>query len=408
MNAPAIPTHVPSELVYTWDHYNDPDLLREPHAAYDKLRERYRIFFSPLNEGFWAITQYDDAYEALRRTDLWSSKYLAIPALENFLMPINLDPPNHTKYRRLISHPFLAPRVKELGSSIRVIAQELIGDIVGRNECEFMDEVGRPLPAMIFSRILGTPPDQWRQFAEWNYAIFHVDDMKARAAATGAVTDYLRHLVAQRADHPSDDLLSLLLTTEVDGERLTEDELLSFAVLLFMAGVDTISGALSFIFAFLARSPDHRSQLIDEPELIRPAVEEMLRCRSHVQLSRTATGDFEFAGVQIKQGDRLLIPLVSANRDDAAFLDAARIDFLRTPNKHIAFGTGPHKCVGDHLTREVIVILLEEWHRRFPGYEIDDAAPLSHHGGGLVGLNTLPLLLHSDTHRLGGHRDARN
>jgi len=390
-----IPDHVPDALVAEWDHYNDPRLLRDPHRAYGDLRARHRIFFSPLNGGFWVITRYEDIFDALRRTDLWSSKYLAIPARDNFLMPINLDPPDHTKYRRLVIQAFTPSRIRALEDSIRESARTTVTERAEHDTCEFMNEVARPYPATIFSRILGTPGDQWPRFMNWNHTILHVGDMNARADATSAVTEYLRELIAQRAADPQHDLLSSLLTVEVDGERLTEQELLSFAVLLFMAGLDTVSGALGFIFGFLAQSPDHRRQLVNEPELVRPAVEELIRYSSNVQLSRTATTDFQFAGVQIKAGDRLMLPLISANRDDRAFPDPDRVDFRRTPNRHIAFATGPHLCLGAHLARHEIAILLEEWHRQIPDYQLPAGHVLAHHGGGLVNLNELPLQLGS-------------
>jgi cytochrome P450 len=367
-------------------------MKREAAGAYSDLRENYRVFFSPLYGGFWVFTRYEDIKEALQHPELWSSRHSAIPTREMSLPPLTSDPPQHTVYRRLINPAFTPFKVEERASSIRELARQLISGIAS-TEFDFLDEFARPYPSIIFTEIFGLPSDEWRRLMNWDEVILHSDDFGARAQATADVRAYMRERVADRTRAPRDDLLSQLIASIVDSKPLPEDELLTMSVMLFLAGLDTVTSHMGSFIHFLATHPDHRQQIVDDPKIIPGAVEELLRFFSQSNPCRTAACDFEFAGVQIREGDRLLIVLGSAGRDGEEFEGASSVDFTRPNNRHIAFGAGPHRCAGLHLARFELVIALEEWHARFPEYELAPGYAPDYFLGGVMGLQALPLVV---------------
>lgn len=390
----AFPDYVPPGLRCPWDHYRDPALVRDPIGCYDDLRSRYRVFFSQLYDGFWVFTRYDDILRTLQNPELWSSMYTSIPARTNQLLPINLDPPDHARYRRLLNLAFSPRSALALEAEMRAVTCELLDELDGSSEFDFIDAFAKPFPSAIFTSLLGLPVDEWRRLMDWNNEIIHTGDVTARQRATAEVTEYLAQLIGARRERRRGDLLSELLDAEIDGHRLSQDELLSFAVLLFMAGLDTVTAALGFIFAYLADHPGDRALIVAEPDLIPGAVEELLRLHSMVQTSRTATADCEIAGARVRQGDRVLLPLATAGRDPLAFPNVDRADFRRQPNRHLAFGAGPHRCLGSHLARVELRVALEEWHRRYPDYRPVPGVR-SAHGGGVAGLDSLRLTVAS-------------
>jgi cytochrome P450 len=386
-----VPAHVPEALVYEWDHFAQPEIRDDPIGAYEHLHERGRMLFSPLNGGFWFLTNYADIHEALQRPDLWSSKYTSVPARDSRLLPLSLDAPDHAKYRRLINPAFAPGRMAELEGKMRDLCRSLIEPIKHQSEFDFLEVFARPFPSTIFTQMFGLPSEEWPRFGRWAHLTIQIGDIAARDRATIEVEDYLKDLVAERMSVRSDDMLSFLLDVEIEGDRLTEEDVLAFSLLLFMAGLDTVTASLGFFFKFLAEHPLHREQIIDDPSVIPGAVEELLRYHSNIVLARTATGDFTFAGAPVKEGDRLAVVLAPSGRDPQAFPNAGTVDFRREPNRHLAFSAGPHRCVGSHLARHELRVALEEWHRAIPNYAIAPGTKLSYHGAGVMGLEALPM-----------------
>jgi cytochrome P450 len=395
-----VPDHVPADLVRPLDHWNGVDYLANPLGFWDDLRDATRVFWSPLHGGFWCLTRYEDIHEAFQRADLFSSMLTNIPGREVKLLPISLDPPEHTPYRQVLNKPFAPTRIGKLEQHIRDRCNELLDALAGKDECEFIAEFGKALPTQIFLEMLGLPPEELDRFLEWNHVILHVqggeDGLARQRHANEELAAYLAELVAQRRDDPRDDLVGVLLTAHMDGAPLPEQDVLGFLHLLFMAGLDTVTSALGWCWQFLAEHPAHRQQILDDPSLIPAAVEELLRYHSFVEDSRTVTQDIDFAGVHMKAGDRIMLPTSTASRDEAQFADALVVDFHRQPNRHIAFAAGPHRCVGSHLARTELIIAMEEWHKRIPHYRIAAGKPMNAHGGGVIGLDELYLVLRRD------------
>lgn len=386
-----VPDHVPADLVHEFDHWNGEEFCRNPMAAWDGLREPFRVFWSPLHGGFWCLTRYEDIHEAFRRADLFSSRITNIPGREVRLLPISMDPPDHTKYRRPLNVPLSPTSVGELEGQIRATANLLIDDVLAKGECDLVEAFANPLPVTIFLKLLGLSEDQLEMFLDWNYTILHVhgdpEAAERQRVANVELAAYLDKLIVKRRSEPGEDLVSWMISSRIDGEPIPHDEIRAFCHLLFMAGLDTVTSAISWLWLYLAEHPERRHEIVEDPSLIPSAIEELLRLHSFVTDSRTLTADAEFAGVHMKEGDRIMLPTASAGRDETQFPNAMEVDFHRDPNRHIAFANGPHRCVGSHLARLELIVAMQEWHRRIPDYRVTEGTTITFHGGALSAPN---------------------
>lgn len=389
----------------------DPDLLADPFGCLDTLRSQHRAVYNTqphagsLGEAgpnaAWMLLRYEDIHEAFQGYDTFSSEGCLDPAdgqPRSFppLIPEELDPPEHAKYRQLLNPLFTPGRVRELEPSIRTHCVSLIEGFAARGHCDLVGDFARRYPTIIFMRLMGLPVDDADTFLDWADALMHSTpetdpDGAKRMSAAMDVFGYLGELLEARRNEPHDDIVSYLLTCEVDGKELEPHELLQMAFLLYMAGLDTVAGALGYMFSHLAEHPEHRQEIIQDTDRIPAAVEEFLRAYSIVTPVRVVTRDIEFAGCPMRKGDRVLLPTFSANRDEDEFASGQEVVLDRTVNRHMAFGAGPHRCVGSHLARSELRIALEEWHRRIPEYHLDDPTRLRQHVAGVAGFDSLPL-----------------
>jgi cytochrome P450 len=399
-----------------WRYSDNPELVAAPWETWDGLREESRAFVSSEaaeDWNVWTLLRYDDVREALRTPELFSSRSVVhvyegpklIDAAEadaiRGMIPEELDPPEHTKYRQLLTPLFAPQRIDELEPMIRAWCIELIERFVPRGECDLNREFARQFPTMIFLRLMGEPATGAANFLEEvNDRIRGVMDMgmglsEAQAMTGGymmAMMEYMNTVLDERRIQRQDDIVSYLLDIEVDGRPLDDDELRQVCGLLFAAGLDTVAGQLGFMFHHLAAHPEHRRIVTEQPERIPSFVEETLRMYSIVTTNRIVTRDVEFAGCPMKAGDRVLLAIPAADRDPNEFPDAGVFDMDRPVNRHIAFATGPHRCLGSHLARLELQIAVEEWHRRIPEYAVADDAQVEFHVGGVAGVDNLPLV----------------
>jgi cytochrome P450 len=273
--------------------------------------------------------------------------------------------------------------MEELAPAIRIQAKALIDGFESRGGCEFDSEFAVPLPCGAFLSLLGLPLSDLADFLEIKDDIIRpgkrqglpylpIEEGKAvRAAAGRRLYAYFETVIDDRTPRPRGDLLSSLVHAEIDGEKLTRDEILDICFLLLIAGLDTVTATLGCSIAYLASHPEQRQRLVRDPSLIPGAVEELLRWETPVvAVPRIATQDLTLRGVEIKQGAVVTFLLGAANTDAAHFKDANEVDFARERNIHLAFGSGPHRCLGSHLARMEMRVALEEWHRRIPDYAI--------------------------------------
>jgi cytochrome P450 len=383
-----------------FDLRSNPDLWSDPWGSWDPLREAHPFFLASGGpDRIWVATRYDAIHEALQHPELFSSRsvtpYEAVDA--HRWIPEELDPPEHTAYRQLLT-PFFTPgKVKEMTPRIRSWCVELIDGFAGDGHCELIGQFARRYPTYIFMGIMGLPEQEADMLLDWADRLLHTSgaddpDGSIRGGAAVTISEYLTSLIAARRAEPRDDLVTFLTQAEIDGAPIPEQELLEACFLLYMGGLDTVAGELGCFFRHLAEHPEHRAQLVSEPALVPAAVEEMLRYYSIVMTGRVVTTDVEFHGCPMRAGDRLQMPLASAGRDQREFPGESEVDFQREINRHMAFGAGPHRCLGSHLARAELAIALEEWHTRIPSYRLADPDTIRVHAGGVAGYDRLDLV----------------
>ena len=291
------------------------------------------------------------------------------PDPQYLLVPEMLDPPEHTAWRQLLA-PWFSPRaIEKMAVGVRRRCVELIEPIATRDGCDFHNEFAYRYPTSIFMELMGLPEEDLPRFQRWNDEIHHlpfdVDPQRERAlAAQNEVKAYFADLMAARRAQPETDLLTAAMSWRIGGEPVPLDDLLSMYLLMFQAGMDTVSSQLAYMFWHLATHPDDRRAITTNPAIIPSAVEEFLRFYAFVAPSRKVTRDVEYAECPMRKGDMVFVPLCGATRDPEMFEDAETFRMGRAVNNHIAFGAGPHRCLGSHLARMELRFALEEWHAR--------------------------------------------
>jgi cytochrome P450 len=343
--------------------------------------------------------------EVLRHPGLYSSR-MQEGRLGNVrpLIPIEIDPPDQKKFRKILDPLFAPQRMNLLEPRVALLVDELIDGFVDEPEIDFAKQFSVPFPSQVFLTLLGLPLDDLPRFLEMKDGIirpFHVlgkpmndPEVTAYQASMGsAIYEYFDHVLDEREQERKDDLLSHFLDAEVDGKRLTREEILDTCFLFLIAGLDTVSASLDCFFAYLAEHPDARAKLVEDPTISPRVVEELLRWETPVMLvSRVAAQDTELGGCPISAGDEVFMFLGSANTDEAAFPDPDVIRWDREVNRHLAFGGGIHRCLGSHLARLELRVALREWHARIPHYRIKPGAELAYTVG-VRSVDTFPMVL---------------
>jgi cytochrome P450 len=365
------------------------------HGLIDELREQYSAFRAEY--GFWVLTRHDAIVAAFQDPELFSSHAITVtdPDPAYRWIPEMLDPPEHTTWRRLLRPLFTPKRAAQLQDKIVRRCRDLIDGLAPKGSCDFVEDFARVYPATIFLELMGLPAERLTEFLQWEYAILHQPVAKGRAdtraQAIGQVVGCFTELIKDRRREPRDDIVSQALTFELDERPVTDEELLGLCVLLFLAGLDTVAAAASYAFWHLARHEDDRARIAADDGIIPAAVEELLRAYAIVLPARKVTRDVVHQGCPMKAGDMVMLPIPAATRDPRSFHKPDLVDFDRYPNNHLAFGVGPHRCLGAHLARLELQVALREWHARIPDYGIPAGASVREHAGQVLGLDALPL-----------------
>jgi cholest-4-en-3-one 26-monooxygenase len=355
-----------------------------PHEYLTYLRRHDPVHWQAEanGPGFWAVTKYDDCVTVNRDFERFSSQRKGTMPFEltddeiaqQGLMMLNMDPPLHTRYRRLVNKGFTPRMVRDLEESIHRTADRIIDTVCEKGEADFVTEISAELPLQVIAELLGVPHDERHNMFDWSNRMVGSEDPEYGITAEDALQaamelyGYASELFAKKRIDPHGDLMSALTQVELDGERLSDMELELFFLLLTVAGNETtrnlMSGALHAFFQF----PDQWQRLVADPSLVTPATEEMLRFVTPVMnFRRTATSDLELRGTALKEGDKVVFFHTSANRDEDLFDDSQTFDIARDPNPHIAFGGGgPHFCLGANLARMEIRVMFEHLANRLP------------------------------------------
>jgi cytochrome P450 len=359
--------------------------LSAPQGNYRDLIERGG-YLAPM-EGMGLSFSRANTEHVLRHHETFSSRVEMHLGNVRPLIPLNVDPPEHSKYRKLLDPLFAPRRMDEQEDDITRRVNGFIDTFIDRGECNFTEEFAEPFPSSVFLGLCGLPEDQLRMFLDLRDGILHtekvdpdalfdIDRRKSVQDATGArIYEYFAELIDQRSAQPTDDMVSRFLAAEVGGDKLTKEDILDILFLFLIAGLDTVSDSLTCFYAFLATHPEHRRQIVDDPSVIPSAVEELLRWESPVPagVPRVANEDTVLpSGQNVPAGTAIVVSYGASNVDPAAFDDPFDVRFDRVSNPHIAFGGGVHRCLGSHLARRELRITLREWHKRIPEYRIKD------------------------------------
>lgn len=350
----------------------------DPFPAYARLRESPRLHWCDT-PGFWAVSRHEDVVAVSRDTTAFcSSRGTLLSDLERPIMPrqsiLYIDPPEHGKYRKLVQPAFSPGRLRALEVWIRNKTRELLDAFPQDAPVEFVEDFAVQLPILVIAEMLGVPGSDLEQFKKWSDAAIEAasDGSQESMAMAGELLVYFSAALAERRANPGPDILSTLVTSEIDGERLDEFDLLMFCMTLLVAGNETTRNLLSQGVLALAQNPDQLARLVAEPALVPRAVEEMLRFGSPIlAFMRTALRDVEVRGTQVREGDRLLMLYAAANRDPGVFgADAERFRVDRDASGHVAFGFGEHFCLGAALARMEARISFEEMFARWRSIEL--------------------------------------
>jgi len=356
--------------------------LEAPQARYVEIIGSHGVVTMP---GVAVSFARESTDYVLRHHEQFSSRFDLGLGNVRPLIPLNVDPPMHSKYRKLLD-PLFAPKrmdAQEAGIARRV--NGFIDAFIDRGECNFSEEFAELFPSSVFLGLMGLPEEEIRMFLHMRDGVLHAEkwdpnarfDPDARQAvmnrAGAEIYEYFGNLIDHRVRNPADDIITRFLETEIDGEKLSREDILDICFLFLIAGLDTVSDTLTCSYAFLATHPDHRQLIVDDPAIIPTAVEELLRWESPVPsgVPRLATCPVDLpGGVHVDEGTAVMPSYGAANVDPSVFDDPLEVRFDRTANPHIAFGGGVHRCLGSHLARRELRATLREWHRRIPVYRL--------------------------------------
>ena len=368
----------------------DPEMAAHPQPVFKLMRDDMPVMEMEMGSGRGVLlTRKVEIDEALRHPEIFSSNMDAVD-LKNKrpMIPLQIDPPEHKKFRKLLD-PLFAPRkMALLDDEVSALVNQLIDGFIDRGEVDFAKEFSIPFPSQVFLTLLGLPLDELDRFLVMKDGIIRPDHVIGKPYGSRAVHDYQQkvadsvyeyfdEILDEREAERRSDLLSHFLDAEVEGDRLSREDILDICFLFLIAGLDTVTATLDCMFSFLAQHPEHRRQLVENPDIIPNAIEELLRWETPVMMvSRVAVEDTELSGCPVHKGDHAIVVIGSANTDEAEFPDAHEVRFDREVNRHIAFGGGVHRCLGSHLARLELRVALREWHKRIPDYEIEPGTEL--------------------------------
>ena len=373
----------------------------DPFPHYDWMREHAPVFWDEQSR-LWAITRHADVMQLSKRPEVFCSRHSSRPDAPAIPSMINLDDPAHRQRRALVSKGFTPRRVQDHEPRIRAICTDLIERARARGRFDFVRDVAAPLPMIVIGDLLGVEPADHDKLLRWSddlicglSATAPIEALLTAGAAFEEYAAYHRHVVADRRAKPrGDDVMSILVHAEIDGEQLDDDALLQESLLILVGGDETTRHVISGGMHALLRQPAQLAELSRTPAGVPRAVEEMLRWVSPIQnMNRTATQDIALHGETIRSGDKVLLLYPAANRDPAVFRDPHRFDAQRDPNPHVAFGGyGAHFCLGASLARLELRVMFEEIVQRLPTLRLaDDAPPPLRPSNFIVGIEALPV-----------------
>jgi cytochrome P450 len=383
---------------------HDPAFVRDPDAAYGELRTKCPVTRSLLYGKFWLLSRYEDVEAAALDWKTYTSGVVGVTAIPVITprtepqLPIEIDPPLHSRYRALMAPAFARDRIEQMRPRLTAFAHELIDAILARPRDELVDLVSAyamPLAIGTLAIFTDLPREDAGRWSGWIGRMFDMKDREGGKRAAAEFGTYIDRLIASRRAEPTDDFVSKLIASEVEGHRLTDKEIHSFLTVTFGAGFETTHDAMSVTLHHLGEHPEQIARLRREPDLVTTAVEEFLRFVTPIQIfGRNKTRDTIVHGTTIPEGDIVALGFGSANHDPDQFPDPEKVVLDRSPNRRVAFGSGPHTCLGAPVARLEMEITLAEFVRRVRSWRIAPGASVEWKGrGDRRGLLHLPVVI---------------
>ena len=390
------PAHIPADHIVDIDIYALPDQEKDFHAAWKALQDASPpLVWTPRNEGHWIALSGEIMAEVQSDHTCFSNRIIVLPKSvgeKHALIPTTIDPPEHRPYRKLLNDGMSLARVRGMTEAISEQAVTLIESFQSQGRCNFTKDYAQVLPIRLFMALVGLPMEDAPAIRHWAECMTRPHPPMPFEEARQCFFDYLKPVIAQRRTAPSEDLMSRLVCTEINGRCLGDDEALSLCTQILIAGVDTVVNMLGFVMLFLARNPQARRELAAMDERgVMVATHELFRRFGLVTIARTVHHDMEFHGMVLKEGEMICIPTQVHGLDERVNPHAMTVDFARKGGRHSAFGSGPHMCPGQELARAEVAVTIREWLRYIPEFHVAQDAD-THCSGGIVGqINQLVL-----------------
>ena len=390
------------------------EYIKNPFPVWDEIRDECPVAHTERWGGSWMPTRYEDLFNIARDIQHFSSREVLVapmgPPPEGLepdedmpeelrdydigAPPITSDPPEHTWARRLLLPPFSVKEIAKWEPETRALCRSLIDGFVENGRADAAVDYAQQIPGRVIASMLGIPKEEAGTFTEWvrDFLELGLTNVDLQSEASQKIFKYLWEQIEEHREHPKDDLIGYLLSSEVDGEPVPAPHVLGTCFLILVAGIDTTWSSIGSAFWHLAQHPEDRARLVAEPELMPTAVEELLRAYSPVTMARVVTEDYEYNGCKMSEGDKVLMNFPAANRDPEKFKDPDKFIIDREENPHIAFGVGIHRCAGSNLARMEMRVSIEEWLARIPDFRLEDPDAVTWAGGQVRGPRTMTVV----------------
>lgn len=381
--------------VFEFDYIADEGLLADCHERYWELKDTAPpVFWTNAHGGHWMCNTAASVTTVLRHPEIFSSRFLSIPPNPDQprMIPESLDPPEHRPYRQMLRPFFESKAIAPLETRVVEWTDQLLSETAAQGQCEFVSSVASRLPVAVFMELFGFPMESFDEFRSLVTTFFSVRAApEERAALAQEIMGHLAQLIQSRMAEPKDDMISKIIVSEIDGRKLEFDELMSIGFLMFLAGLDTVTNAMSFGMRHLAHDEKLRQRAIDDPSIIPDMVEELLRRYAFVATPRYIIQDTELEGAQLKAGDCILAPLPLIGWDEKLNEDPKNVSVERQFYRHAAFGSGIHTCLGLHLARMELIVFYRAWFSRIGHFQQIEKGDESCRGGSVMALEHLHL-----------------
>jgi cytochrome P450 len=392
MKTTRVPEHIPKNLVYDFHIFGDDKYIADPYArAQELLREAPPVFWSTRGN-CWYVASYQALTDAFRRPDLFSNVLMPhVPDDYAYTpIPLSVDPPRHAIYATPLKEFFSPRSVMKLEAQMRELAQDLIANIASKGECEFIEAIAEPYPILIFFQILGVPKERFSEFRRVAVEYLNEADMKIRFQKMTQADVLMSEFIEARRKQPQDDLISHLWTLQIDGKPITLVDMRRYAMMLFTAGLDSVTNGMGHSMSYFARHPQLQAWMRENPKELSAACEELLRRHGVTTPPRRIAKDEEFYGAPLRAGDFVEMYVISGNLDDRTFAKPTEFQVKRS-STHLTFGYGIHRCIGAHLARLEVRTLFEEWMRRIPEVHVLADRTIAYDPGHVLRIARLPL-----------------